>query len=74
MKIWQHINFQIKNIIPQISHYNTFHFFRYTQFRYVKCYFTTIQKQQNMSKSSLIRINNASLYEHMHIGKFSNLH
>ena len=74
MKISQHINFHIKKIIRQISHYNTLHFFRYAEFRYVKCYFTTIQKQQNMSKSSLTRINNANLYDHMHIGKFSNLH
>ena len=40
-----------KNDMPNVLHYNTVYFLRYTQPRYMKCLFTNIQKQY-MLKSS----------------------
>ena len=37
-----------------MAHYNTFHFFRYAHFKYAKCLFTNIQKQQSTLKSCLL--------------------
>ena len=44
----------IKSSMTQISHYCNFLFLRYAHFRYAKCLFTNIQKQQNTLKSSLL--------------------
>ena len=37
-----------ENNMPRISHYNTFYFLKCGHTRYVKCFFTIIQKQQKM--------------------------
>ena len=36
----------------QIVHYNTFQFLRYGHFRYAKCLFTNIEKQQDRKLKS----------------------
>ena len=54
MKILQYIHLHIKNSITQITHYNTFHFLRYVQFKYANYLLINIQKQQNMLLSSLL--------------------
>ena len=45
----------------QIRHCNVFHFLRYAQFRYRKCFFTNLRKQNNMLKSSILFNNNKTL-------------
>ena len=54
MKILQYVHFYIKNRITHIAHCNIFHFLRYAHFKYAKCLFTNIQKQQNTLKSTLL--------------------
>ena len=43
-----------KNNAPMTSRYNTFYFLGYAHPRYIKCLFTNIRKQQNMSNISQI--------------------
>ena len=54
------IRLHIKNNNTQIAYYNTFHPLRYSLLRYTKCLFTSIQKQQNTLKSSLLFKKNAN--------------
>ena len=54
------IRLHIKNSNTQIAYYNTFHPLRYSLLRYTKCLFTSIQKQQNTLKSSLLFKKNAN--------------
>ena len=56
----QYIFLHIKSSSTQIAHDNAFYFLRYAQFRYSKCLFTNIQKQQNTLKSSLLYKKNAN--------------
>ena len=34
-----------KNNVPEVTHYNTFYFLRYTRLRYLQCLFINIRKQ-----------------------------
>ena len=61
MKILQYVRLHIKDRMTQIAHYNTFHFLRYTHFRYAKYLFTNMQKQKDMIKSSLLFKKNTNL-------------
>ena len=63
-----------KNNMPKVSHYSRIYFLRYEHPRYMKCWFTNIQKQQNMLKSSLLFFRELFLYKLKHILKFSNQH
>ena len=82
--------FWIKNITTQISHHSTFHFLRCAHFSYMKCLFTGMQNQvayflreiQNLWTNISIILRDLEcdifrllfLYEHKHIGRFSNMH
>ena len=46
MKILQYTPFHTKNSIIQIVHYKIFPFLRYVHFRYAKCLFKNIQKDE----------------------------
>ena len=62
MQIWKYANifFSLcKNDVSKASHYNTFYFLRYARTRYIKCLFTNMRKQKNMTKISLIFEKNA---------------
>ena len=54
MKILQYMRLQIKNIIRQILHHNTFHFLAFTYLRFAKCLFKNIRKQQSTLKSGIL--------------------
>ena len=45
-----------ENIMPEMSHCNTFYFLRYGYVRYVKCLFTS-----NVNNSEILEITNAKL-------------
>ena len=47
-------SFLLKNNMPDVSHYNTVHFLRYTHLRYMKGLFTNIEKHKNMLKNNLL--------------------
>ena len=46
-----------ENNLPKIWHLEIFYFLRYAHVRYVKCLFTNIQKQQNVLRISVFKIN-----------------
>ena len=53
-KICLYLRLHMNINMPKISYYNIFYILRYANVRYVKCLFTNIQKQWNMSKISLL--------------------
>ena len=57
-KISLYFRVHIKNSTNQIFHYNTFHFLRYSYFRYAKCLFTNIQKHRIQSNLLFKKITN----------------